>query len=95
MADVEIQGNAIVVDADVIGKALSIEGNQVQPLMREGTITTLSEQGMDDDAGTYRLSFFYKNRRARLIVSEDGRILRRSTIDLGDHATPAMLRKSR
>jgi hypothetical protein len=95
MAEVKVEDGAIVVDAGVIGTALGIDQGLVQPLMREGKITTLSEHGIEDDAGTYRLTFFYNNRRARLIVSEQGHILRRSRIDFGDRATPAMLRRSR
>jgi hypothetical protein len=30
--------------------------------MREGEITSLCEHGVDDDAGTYRLTFFHRNR---------------------------------
>ena len=95
MAEVQVEGHAIVVDADAIGRALGIDKTLVQPLMRERKITTVSEQGIDDDAGTYRLTFFYNNRRSRLIVSEQGHILRRSRIDFGDRATPAMMRRSR
>jgi hypothetical protein len=94
MTDVQIEDRAIVVDAEVIGSSLGICENLVQPLMREGKITTLSERGIDDDAGTWRLTFFYDSRRARLIVSEHGHILRRSRIDFGDRAIPAMMRGS-
>lgn len=95
MADIQVENREIVVDAEVIATALGVDQSLVQPFMREGKITTLSEHGIDDDAGTYRLTFFYKSRRARLIVSEQGHILRRTSIDFGDRATPAMMRRSR
>ena len=95
MPDVHIEKDAIVVDAELIGKALGIDQNLVQPLMRQGKITTLSERGIDDDAGTHRLTFFHDKRRARLIVNERGDILRCSSIDFGDRAIPAMMRRSR
>ena len=95
MSEVKIEDYAILVDAAVIGKALGIDKNMVQPLMREGKITTLSERGIDDDAGNHRLTFFYDRRRARLIVNKHGHILQHSSIDFGDHATPAMMRRSR
>lgn len=95
MAEVQFEDRAIVVDAEVIGRALDIDQSLVQPLMREGKITTLSEHGVGDDAETYRLTFFYSNRRARLTVSEEGHVLRRSSIDFGDRAAPAMMRRSR
>ena len=93
MADIQLQDNAIIVDAEVIGRALGIHKSLVQPLMREGRITSLSERGVEEDAGTYKVTFFYGSCRARLIVDEQGHILRRSTIDYGSRATPAMLRR--
>ena len=95
MSEVQIEDYAIVVDAEVIGKALDIDKNMVQPLMREGKIATLSERGIDDDAGTHRLTFFYDRCRARLIVNDDEHILRRSSIDFGDRAAPATMPRSR
>jgi hypothetical protein len=95
MADIQIEDRAIVVDVEIIGRALGTDQSLVQPLMREGKITTLLERGIGDDAATYRLTFFYESRRARLIVSEQGHILRCSSIDFGDCATPAMIRRSR
>jgi hypothetical protein len=94
MTEIQFEGRAIVVDADVIGKALGIDRLRVQQFMRAGKITSLSERGIDDDAGTYRLTFFYGNRRARLIVSEQGNVLRQSSIDFGDRTIPAMMRRS-
>lgn len=94
MAEVQFEDRAIVVDAEVIGKALGIDQILVQQFMREGKITSLSERGIDDDAGTYRLTFFYENRRARLTVNEQAHILRRSSIDFGNLAIPPMMRRS-
>ena len=93
MAEIQFEDRAIVVDAEVIGKALGVDRLLVQQFMREGRITSLSERGTDNDAGTYRLTFFYGNRRARLIVSEQGLILRRSSIDFGNHAIPGMMHR--
>jgi hypothetical protein len=47
--------------------------------MREGAITSSCERGIEDDAGRYRLIFFYKSRRLRLIIDEAGRVIQRST----------------
>ena len=88
MTEIQIEDRAIVVSAEVIGKALGIDKGLVHPLMREGKITTLSEHGIDADAGTCRLTFFYQSRRARLTVTDRGQILRLSSIDFGGHAPP-------
>lgn len=52
--------------------------------MREGAITSSCERGIVDDAGRYRLIFFYKSRRLRLIIDEAGRVIQRSTIEFGN-----------
>ena len=51
--------------------------------MREGKITALSERGVDEDAGRYRMTFFHENRRFRLVVDEEGNAIQRSTVDFG------------
>lgn len=86
---VQIEDRDVVVDAATVGKALGVDASVVHPLIRAGEITTVLERGIDGDAGTYRITFFYRNRRARLVVSDKGEILRRSTIDFGDRAIGA------
>jgi hypothetical protein len=61
--------------------------------MREGKITVLCERGFDEDAGRYRLTFFYENRRFRLVVDEEGNAVQRSTVDFGDHPLRTSVRK--
>jgi hypothetical protein len=48
--------------------------------------------GIEDDAGRYRLIFFYKSRRLRLIIDEAGRV-KRSTIEFGNRPLPARLHR--
>jgi hypothetical protein len=60
--------------------------------MREGTITSRCERGIDSDAGRYRLTFFYENARCRLIVNETGSVVKRSITEFGDRL-PTSLRK--
>jgi hypothetical protein len=95
VSDIQFEEGSISVDAKLIGKSLGVEVPLVQALMREGKITSICERGIDVDAGTYRLTFFHANRRLRLIVGEAGNIIRRSTIDFGDHPIGATIHKSR
>jgi hypothetical protein len=81
---IEFSDNTFVVDAALIGELLHLPVSQVPTLMREGRITSACERGIDEHAGEFRLSFFYRNRRARLNTDPEGRILRKSTIDFGD-----------
>jgi hypothetical protein len=77
MAVVEFEEAALSIDAAVIGRGLNIEPSVVQGRMREGKITVLGERGVYEDAGQYRLTFFYENRRFRLIVDEEGNAVQR------------------
>ena len=93
MATIEFEEGALKVDATIIGESLGIEPARVQDLMREGKITSLCERGVDDDAGRFRLSFFYENVRLRLIVDEAGDVVQRSTVDFGNRRLPISMRK--
>jgi len=56
----------------------------VQPLIRDGRITCRHEAGEGDDAGHSRLTFFFRNRRLRVIVTERGTIIQQSAVDFGE-----------
>ena len=94
MTTIKFEEGALKVDATIIGQCLGIEPARVQDLMPAGKITSLCERGIDDDAGRYRLTFFYKNARFRLIADEAGNVVQRSTIDFGDRRLPTSMRKS-
>ena len=71
MAVVEFEEGTLSIDAAVVGRGLNVEPSLVPVRMREGKITVLCERGFDQDAGRYRLTFFYRNRRFRLVVDEE------------------------
>ncbi len=91
---VEIHGEEIVVDAQLLGELLDIPPAEVPALMRERSITSICERGVDAHVGQYRLSFFYRNRRARLSIDHYGHILNRSSIDFGERQLPASMHRS-
>lgn len=76
------------IDAALVGELLNVPPPGVQELMRTNEITSVCERGEGEHEGQYRLTFFYKNRRARLAIDEAGRILKRSIVDLGEHPLP-------
>ncbi len=69
------------VDAAEIAEGLRIHPTQVLAGMRQRRITSLCERGIDEDAGRYRLTFFYARRRFRLVVDEAGTIIDRMVED--------------
>ena len=93
MAEIGFEDGVIWIEASILGKGLGLDASAVPALMHNGAITSLCEQGVDRDAGRYRLTFFYKSRRFRLMIDEAGHILRRSTVDFGDRPLPLSLRK--
>lgn len=81
------------IDATLLGELLRVPPPGVQELMRNNEITSVCERGEGEHEGQYRLTFFYKNRRARLAIDEAGRILKRSIVDFGEHLPPQTSRR--
>jgi hypothetical protein len=91
--DIEFSDGIFVVDATLLSELLNVPASRVPLLMREGAITSICERGVDNHEGEFRLSFFHRNRRARLSMDLKGRITRRSTIDFGDRSIPGVLHR--
>ncbi len=85
MTAVQFDQGAVNIDAEIVAAGLGIEPALVQPLMRDGKITSLCECGVDEDAGQYRLSFFHANRVFHVVVDGEGHIIERSTHDVDTH----------
>jgi hypothetical protein len=85
---------AVEIDAAILAEGLGLVASLVPVLIRNGEITSLCERGVGEDEGRHRLTFFYQGKRCRVIVDNEGRLLQRSTIDFGDRALPARLRRS-
>lgn len=78
MSAITFEDGEFSVDAAVIAEGLGLDPATVQAGMRQRTITSLCERGVDADIGRYRLTFFHAQRRFRLIVDESGLIIDRS-----------------
>lgn len=75
---VELTESGAIVDADDLGPLLGISPAEVPEKMRNGEITSRSEQGIDEDAGNVRLTFWYQGRRVRLTCDSAGNVLKTS-----------------
>jgi len=75
---VEFADGAFTIEATVIAQGFAIDPTLVQRWMREGRITCRCERGLGQDAGHYRLTFFYDIRRFHLVVDEAGNLVERS-----------------
>lgn len=78
------EGGTFEVDAGTIANGLGIDASSLLQRMREGTLTSRCERGIDGDEGRYRRTFSAAQRRLRLVVDEAGNVLQRSTINFGE-----------
>lgn len=73
---VNITADGATIDAEDLGPLLGLEPAQVPEKMRSGEITSQSEQGIDEDAGTIRLTFWHSERRVRIVCDNNGVVLK-------------------
>ena len=78
MTQIEVTQDGFVVDAAVIAEAFKLMPQDIQPLMRSGDITSISEAGVDEDAGRARLTFYYGGQAVRLVIDQEGNILKQA-----------------
>ena len=62
----------IEIDGALVARALDLEVEAFRQLMDDRRISVLCERGVGEDEGLYRASFYYGDRRARLVVDENG-----------------------
>ena len=93
IAQIEIADGDILIDATLLSELLDIIPADIPSLMRAHAITSVCERGIDAHQGQFRLSFFYRSRRARLSVDTSGHVLGRSVIDFGQRGLPQTLHK--
>lgn len=89
MEPIRFEDSNIEVDATVVAAGLKISPALLLERLRDGTVTSRCEKGIDEDAGRYRLTFFSDTRRFQLIADANGAILQRRALDFGDEPLPA------
>ncbi len=65
----------IEIEGGIVARSLGMEIAVFRQLMEDSKITVLCERGTGEDTGRYRASFYYGNRRVRLLVDQHGRLL--------------------
>ena len=93
MKPIEFADGEVQIDASIVAEGLGIALPRLKEGMRAGTITSLSERGVDADIGRHRLTFFSEHRRFRVVVDASGTIIQRSAVDFGDSTLPKSVRK--
>lgn len=87
MALLELTDDKVRINADLLCKAFGIGSEDLKREMRNGRITSRFEQGLDEDSGTVRLTFFSPERRIRMVVDDAGNVLTCSAVDLAGRAS--------
>ena len=72
---------AIEIDAALVAPRLGLAVAEFRQLMDQRRITVLCERGVGEDTGRYRASFYYGDRRVRLVVDAAGRVCDRISSD--------------
>ena len=79
MSGIAMEADGFVVDAEILGTAFELDPATVPDRLRMGEITSRCEAGEGEDAGRWRLTFYYGGRALRLIVDAQGTVLSRQT----------------
>lgn len=68
------------IDAKDLAPSLDLDPAQIQDLMRSGAITSRFETGIDEHAGTQRLTFWYDDIKVRFTCDAEGLVLKTSRV---------------
>ena len=78
MTRVERDGAGFVVSAELLADAFGLTEDRIRQAMRDGSLTSTCEAGVDADAGRWRLTFRHADRACRFTVDDTGTILSRA-----------------
>ena len=92
MTPIQFQQGTISIDAVLVAEGLGIEPTLVQPLMREGNITSVCERGIDRDTGRHRLTFFHGVHYFSVVIDDSGKVIQRSTGEATDRSPTQAVR---
>ncbi|OSP55853.1 DUF6522 family protein [Pseudoruegeria sp. SK021] len=79
MTQIDRDGAGFVVPAPLLAKAFGLTEDQVRSAMRDRSMTSQCEAGVDADIGRWRLTFRHSGRACRFTVDDAGTILSRSS----------------
>ncbi|MGH9643820.1 MAG: DUF6522 family protein [Terriglobales bacterium] len=79
MSSIEFDKSGVSIDASLIAKYMGLRPEGVLDAARAGRLTCVHEQGIAEDMGRTRLTFHHGNRRLRLTLDEQGRVIDHSS----------------
>jgi len=75
---ITIVDGEITVDAELLAPKLGLSAAALQAEMRKGSIDSVAEAGIEEDAGRTRLTFRYGTRAWTVTVEPDGTVVERA-----------------
>ena len=66
---------AVEVDSPMVARGLKLPVEQFMAEMRRGIVYSLSERGIGEDEGRFRLTFRYRDRQFRVVVTATGEVV--------------------
>ena len=66
---------AVEVDSSMVARGLKLPVEQFMAEMRRGIVYSLSERGIGEDEGRFRLTFRYRDRQFRIVVTATGEVV--------------------
>ena len=66
---------AVEVDSPMVARGLKLPVEQFMAEMRRGIVYSLSERGSGEDEGRFRLTFRYRDRQFRIVVTATGEVV--------------------
>ena len=76
-AAITIADGEITVDAELLAPKLGLSAAALKAEMRKGSIGSVAEAGIEEDAGRTRLTFRYRTRDWTAVVEPDGTVVER------------------
>lgn len=80
---VSMNDEGATVDVAILADGFGIDAADVEPLMRQGRLTSRFERGVGTDAGRCRLTFWLDAKRFRIVVDEQGTVVKKFRTDFG------------
>ncbi len=74
-AAVTIASGEITVDAELLAPKLGLSTSALKSEMRKGSIDSVAEAGIEEDAGRTRLTFRYRTRAWTAVIEPDGTVV--------------------
>jgi hypothetical protein len=81
--------SGFVVSATLLAGAFKMTEEAIRQAMRDGTLTSVCEVGVDADHGRWRLTFRLDGRACRFTVDDAGTVLSQAAFPVRTTARPA------